>query len=213
MMDSSDRIADIWGPRHSARPERCARRESTPPRGRCRSRVGGPPGAVGVCAVQQRCGCDIAVKDGRTVGVRKRAGDAVIMGAPGARMCTAAPPGRRPWTGDRADGQPWRGPGGDGLDHRHGRGRRREQAALGGQASGVPRVLHLRATLHRGAHRAGTDEVELARLLVKTRHLSPGAHRRPDSSGQGAASGLRTPACTGARGPLVARVADGEWVR
>ena len=45
------------------------------------------------------CGCDIAVKDGRMVGVRGRAGDVVRHGRLGPKGCTAARRGPAPRTG------------------------------------------------------------------------------------------------------------------
>lgn len=45
------------------------------------------------------CGCDMAVKDGRMVGIRGRASDVVNHGRLGPKGPTAAPHGRPPLTG------------------------------------------------------------------------------------------------------------------
>ncbi|MCW2746087.1 MAG: fdhF [Mycobacterium sp.] len=90
-----DRIADIWGsrtphPRGSVWP---ARVDLHLDAGLAEQDVDRwVPSARVLCS--NGCGCDIAVKDGRMVGVRGRATDVVNHGRLGPKGCTAARPGR-----------------------------------------------------------------------------------------------------------------------
>ena len=97
------------------------------------------------------CGCDIAVKDGRMVGVRGRAGDTVNHGRLGPKGLY----GSTPWASspDRLTrplvrrGRP---AGRDRLGDRDGSHRRGVAAAAGREGAAVARLLHLRPAVPRG---------------------------------------------------------------
>ena len=144
------------------------------------------------------CGMDIAVKDGRMVGVRGRATDVVNHGRLGPKGLY----GSTAWAsaGDRLTRPLVREGGATGRDRlgdRDGPCRRALAGAAGGEGSAEPRVLHHRAAVPRGVLHARGDREGRARHPAHGRQ-HPAVHgdqlpRRSRSRSVRTGSPARTP--------------------
>ena len=122
----ADRIADIWGADPAREGHGVAGPGRPAPRGRGRTEEAVDRWVQSACLLcSNGCGCDIAVKDGRMVGVRGRAGDVVNHGRLGPKGLY----GSTPWASSAGPADPAAGPrgraaGGDRLGDRDGPHRR-----------------------------------------------------------------------------------------
>ena len=184
-----DRIADIWGARTPHARGTSGPRGSTSTSRRGSTRRTSTAGCSRACVLcSNGCGCDIAVKDGRMVGVRGRATDVVNHGRLGPKGLY----GSTPWARVAGPADPPAGPRGrparrDRLGHRDGPGRRGVAAAARREGPAVARLLHQRAALPRGVLHARRDREGRHRHAAHGRQ-HPAVHRDRGRGDEGVAS-------------------------